>query len=98
LLYSRQAGDVLNLRGPGTVCRLRCEFWRDVMPGEGDFLRTAAGSCYRIEEWRPARAGSKSLGVFVCTRLEKDAVQFGEPGVFVWAFARRERGRTTGRP
>lgn len=76
---------------PGTVCRLRCEHWHDELPEEGDFLRTTAGSCYLILEWRPARPGSKSLGTFVCERLPKDAVQFGEPGVFGWQFSRRVR-------
>lgn len=78
---------------PGTVCRLRCECWDGPLPVEGDFLRTVAGSCYRIIEWRPARRASRSLGTFVCERLPRDSVQFGAPGVFGWQFARREPGR-----
>lgn len=73
---------------------MRCEWWDGPLPVQGDFLRTPAGSCYLIRDWRPARAGSKSLGTFVCERLEKDAVRFGEPGVFAWEFARRDKGRT----
>lgn len=65
---------------------MRCTHWDGELPDPGDFLRTAAGSCYRIDEWRPARDGSMSLGTFVCTRLERDAVQEGEPGVFAWEF------------
>jgi hypothetical protein len=76
---------------PGTQCNMRVNWW-DARPGEegfpveGDFLRTAAGSCYLIDEWRPSRPGSESLGTFLCTRLERDAVAFGDPGVFEWAF------------
>lgn len=78
---------------PGTSCRLRCEWWwaDEDFPEPGDFLRTHAGSCYRIDEWRPAREGSKSLGVFVCTRLEQDAVAEGDEGVYAWEFKRRDR-------
>lgn len=65
---------------------MRASWWDGELPEEGDFLRTQAGSCYLIEEWRPARPGSRSLGVFVCTRLEHNAVQEGDPGVFEWAF------------
>jgi hypothetical protein len=72
---------------------LRCESWDGELPEDGDFLRTRAGSCYLIREWRPARAGSKSLGTFVCERLPRGSVQFGEPGVHGWQFARREPGR-----
>lgn len=84
----------------GTQCRMTVNWW---VAGEltpepadavGDFLRTEAGSCYLIDEWRPAREGSKSLGAFICTRLGKDAVQFGDPGVHEWIWAaRRPAGR-----
>lgn len=42
----------------------------------GDFLRTPAGSCYKID-----RVSGKTL---YCTRLEREAVQVGEPGVHWW--------------
>jgi hypothetical protein len=74
---------------PGTRVTLRVESWEADWPVAGDFLRTESGSCYRIEEVRPARFGSASLGSFVCTRLERDAVRLGAPGVFVWRFAAR---------
>lgn len=53
------------------------------MAVEGDFLRTAAGSCYRIDVIRGRR--------LVCTRLERDAVHVGEPGVWSWAWGLRRR-------
>lgn len=69
------------VKQPGTRCHLRVYGWpAGEEPVPGDLLRTRAGSCYRIEEWRPARAGAKSLGTIVAARLERDAVQFGEPG------------------
>jgi hypothetical protein len=80
-------------REPGTRCSLRVEWWDGPLPVEGDFLRTPAGSCYRIVEFVRARPGSKSLGRLICERLERDAVQVGEPGVFKWTFAVRSRAR-----
>lgn len=82
------------MRGvPGTTCRIGCDFWHGELPVEGDFLRTRAGSCYKIEEWRPSRPGSRRLGTFVCTRLEKDAVELGQEGVFEIVWANRTRGQ-----
>lgn len=74
---------------PGTKVELRVYAWGDEWPEPGDFLRTEPGSCYRIEKVKGARFGAASLGTFVCIRLERDAVQFGEPGVFRWEFAKR---------
>lgn len=74
---------------PGTTCELHVNEWTDEWPEEGDFLRTDAGSCYRVLEFRPARFGSAHIGHFHVMRLEKDAVQFGQPGVFRWAWAPR---------
>jgi hypothetical protein len=76
---------------------MRCEWWDGPLPEPGDFLRTEAGSCYLIDDWRPARPGSQSLGTFVCVRLERDAVAASQEGVYEWAFARRERGRRSER-
>lgn len=75
----------------GTLCTLRVYAWEEGEPLEGDFLRTDAGSCYRIESVRvpdPARA-TVTKYVLTCMRLGKDAVQFGEPGVSRWVFQRR---------
>lgn len=66
---------------PGTTCKLRVA-WGEVPP-EGDILRTARGSCYRID-----RVAGKTLH---CTRLERNAVWPGEPGVWDWQWASRER-------
>lgn len=77
-------------RGVGSPCTLRAYRWDGPDPVEGDFLRTAAGSCYRIDSAK--RAGPRAvrtLWVLRCTRLGKDAVQFGEPGVSRWEFASR---------
>lgn len=71
----------------GTTCTLSydCE---DGTPASGDFVLTSAGSCYRIDEVRPSarRASRFYLNV---TRLEPDAVQPGEPGVWPLHWYRR---------
>lgn len=75
------------MRGvPGTTCELRCNHWDGGDPTDVDFLRTDAGSCYLVDEFVPSRPGSASLGVFRCTRLERDAVSFADPGVAHWSF------------
>jgi hypothetical protein len=75
---------------PGTTTTLYVNTWEgDEWPVEGDFLRTDAGSCYRIDKVKPARFGSAHLFSLVVTRLEKDAVHAGAPGVFRWQFAQR---------
>lgn len=81
------------MKAPGTRARLTCYRW-DGPPFfgpeiEGDFIRTTAGSCYRIDEARRSRPGSRRVGVLVCTRLERDAVSPGEPGVHLWEWAKR---------
>lgn len=68
-------------RAPGTTCELRMDWWEGAQPVEGDFLRTGAGSCYRID-----RIAGRTLH---CTRLERDAVALGEPGVWRWSWSRR---------
>lgn len=73
----------------GSSVRLTVNWYEGEVPVEGDFLRTDSGRCYRIDEFRARRPGSVTLGVFRCTVLEDDAVQFGDPGVFRWQFARR---------
>jgi hypothetical protein len=77
------------VRPTGATVRLRALWWDAVLPEEGDFLRTEAGRCYQVNEVRPTRPGSKSVATFVCTVLERDAVQMGEPGVWLWEYARR---------
>lgn len=72
----------------GTRCTLRAYWWEDPAPVEGDFLRTAAGSCYRIEEICDSRS-EHIAHVLICTRLGKDAVQLGDPGVREWVWASR---------
>lgn len=79
----------------GSRCTLRAYEWEGPEPVEGDFLRTDAGSCYRIDAIRipdPARVVATKY-VLTCTRLDKDAVQFGEPGVHGWVFWARTRGQ-----
>lgn len=77
----------------GTRAVLSVVEWSGELPEPGDFIRTAAGSCYEIDELRPARPGSKGWGRFICTRLEHDAVAEGDPGVHMWEWAKRERQR-----
>lgn len=77
----------------GTLCSmsvLRGD-WSGWLPVEGDFLLTAAGSCYRIEEVRPGR--DRPVGRLICTRLERNAVAEGDPGVHLWEWAKRPRKR-----
>lgn len=75
---------------PGTECVLHINSWTDEKwPEPGDFLRTEAGSCYRILEFMPARFGSAHLGRWKVMRLDKDAVRDGQEGVFRWEFATR---------
>lgn len=81
----------------GLVCTLRayeCEPDPDgALPEAGDFFRTEAGTCYRIDDVRPGRAGSKVLFAFRCTRLGRDAVQDGDDGVWRWWWrTRRPKG------
>lgn len=77
------------MRPPGSVVKLTVLAFDGELPEPGDFLRTAAGSCYQVQEFKPSRPGSKSLGRFVCMKLERDAVDRGDPGVFDWAFYSR---------
>lgn len=70
---------------------LRAGHWDGEAPEPGDFLRTAAGSCYLIEAVRPTRPGSQSRYVLGVRRLERDAVQPGQPGVHAWEFYSRQR-------
>jgi hypothetical protein len=78
-------------RQPGTRCTLRASTWDGPPPEPGDFLRTKAGTCYQINEWRPSRPGSKTAGVLHVTRLEHDAVTADQPGVHPWTFYARLR-------
>lgn len=76
------------MRGvPGTSCTLfyDCDHGR---PDAGDFVRTDAGSCYRIDAVRasPSRPHRSYLTV---TRLERDAVRAGAPGVWSMRWHRR---------
>lgn len=72
---------------------MRVDGWDGPMAEPGDFLRTRTGRCYQIEEFRPSRPGSRSLGTLVCVRLDDDAVLSGEPGVHDWAWTPRVRRR-----
>lgn len=72
----------------GTRCTLRCYHWEPPEPVEGDFLRTDAGSCYRIERIRESDYDHIAY-VLTVMRLGKDAVQFGEEGVSRWVWAKR---------
>lgn len=58
--------------------------WDGPLPVEGDFLLTRAGSCYRID--RVVEGRVKPVSRLECTRLEKNAVAEGEPGVFMWGW------------
>lgn len=62
----------------GSTCVLRAYWWEDGRPEPGDFLRTDRGMCYRIDKY-----------VLRVTRLARDAVQAGEPGVWRWQWATR---------
>lgn len=77
------------MRGvPGTVCRLSYDCGDD-RPEPGDFVRTVPrGSCYRIDH---VKASPRLRGRFYlsCTRLDVDAVQLGEPGVWPLYWYRR---------
>lgn len=76
------------MRGVGTRATLRCYYWDEGEPVEGDFLRTDAGSCYRIEAVRESDRDHIAY-VLTVTRLGKDAVQFGDEGVSRWVWAKR---------
>lgn len=71
------------MRPVGALDTLTCNWWDAEPPEPGDFLRTRSGRCYVIE--------SKSGRRLRCRVLEKDAVQFGEPGVWFWEWASRNR-------
>lgn len=74
----------------GTTCRLYYDCGPRAMPHEGDFIRTPTGTCYQVLEARrsPSRPNRVNLKVM---RLEKGAVEFGEPGV--WPLYWHPRGR-----
>lgn len=83
----------------GTTCTIRYR-----IPAEradladleiGDFLRTSArGTCYRIDAVRLGRStrwpGARCY-TLTCTRLGRDAVAFGEPGVYSLVWDSRSR-------
>lgn len=72
---------------PGTLCTMRAYYWDSADPVEGDFLRTDAGSCYRIDKvHHVTRPDSVTRFVLTCMRLDHDAVAEGAPGVHRWAF------------
>lgn len=85
---------------PGTECEVRINEWTaddGVAVSDhfmhnmaDDFLILPSGNCYLIEEWKPARAGSRSRGRFRCVRLEKGSVELGDDGVWpmVWSKAK----------
>jgi hypothetical protein len=62
------------------------------IPVAGDFLRSPAGSCYLIEDVRPSPT-IRGRAYLTVTKLERDAVQFGEPGVWPIHWHKRERRR-----
>lgn len=72
---------------PGTTCTLSYDC-ADGEPVPGDFVRTDAGSCYRIDAVRPSptRPGRFYLSVM---RLEHDAVQPQQDGVWPLRWYRR---------
>jgi hypothetical protein len=78
-------------RPPGSEVVLGVNYWDGLVPEGGDFLRTRAGSCYQVLEFRPSRAGSKSRGRLRCVKLDRDAVLDGQPGVWRWEFSSRGR-------
>jgi hypothetical protein len=71
----------------GTTAVFRCYWWPPEPPVEGDFLRTDSGSCYRIDEIRGSDYDHIAY-VFTVTRLGKNAVEPGAPGVHPWRFRR----------
>lgn len=87
------------MRGvPGTSCRITYDYRAPHHPEfdppvEGDFLRTEAGSCYLIDEVRRSPKYPTTRVILTCTRLEPDAVQHGQEGVWSLYWHRRERSR-----
>lgn len=79
-------------RPPGSRVKLGpIAYWPPEEPEEGDLLRTDAGSCYLIDEIKRNAEGKPRH--LLCTKLEKDAVQFGAPGVWRWCWSERSRRR-----
>lgn len=77
-------------RSPGSICTLSYDYEGPTPPEAGDFVLTRAGSSYRIDTVRrsPTRPGRVYLGV---TRLERNAVAEGDPGVWMLYWYRRRR-------
>jgi hypothetical protein len=84
----------MTARAVGTTCTIRYRIPADYaeLPDiePGDFLRTVPrGTCYRVDVARPVKStrwpGARCYAL-TCTRLGRDAVQLGEPGVYslVW--------------
>lgn len=79
-----------HVRGvPGTVCRLALDCQPEEKPEDGDFVRTVpGGSCYRIDRaWESSKTPYRFY--LACTRLERDAVELGDPGVWSLHWYRR---------
>lgn len=78
---------------PGTTCKLTIDFGAEYsgkLPVDGDLLRSRTGKCYLLNEVResPSIAGRVNVR---CTRLDVDAVQDGEPGVWPIEWHPRKR-------
>lgn len=81
---------------PYTVATLTAHTWENAPPPDecvGAFLRTRAGSCYRIEEARELPSGSWRLKV---TRWPPDEVP-GDAMVFDWYWRNRAPTRKRAR-
>jgi hypothetical protein len=68
------------MRGqPGTTCKISYDLNARTAPEEGDFLRTESGTCYMVDVARQSPTLDRVY--LTCTRLDVDAVYFGDPGV-----------------
>ena len=83
---------------PGTACRIAYDVGdgsgRPVrIPIAGDFLRTVTGRCYLIDDARPSPTIVGRV-YLKCTRLGREAVRFGQPGVWPLYWHPRVRRRS----
>lgn len=83
----------MSLAAVGTQCKLSYDLGADhegPLPERGDFFRAVkTGTCWMIDEVRASSVRGRVNTT--CTRLGKDAVQLGEPGVWPLYWSERRR-------
>lgn len=78
------------MKAPGTKARLYYDCGLHREPVVGDMVATPAGSCYLIDGVRRSRRRPERVYLDV-TRLERDACEIGDEGVWPLFWYERKR-------